>query len=357
MYGRQCRDPVIPPPSTVRVVAMQRRRSGREWGPGARTRAAFVGVLGVVALTACSGVAMNALDPQGPNARRSLGLFSISFWVAVVVSVVVLGLLAYALFHRRVERLSDRRIGTRFVVVGGLVVPSLVLLSFMVLTFVFLAGFQDEPSPRTRIEVTGHQFWWELYYPEANAVSANEIHIPAGEPVELVLRSDDVIHSLWVPELSGKLDLVPGRTNRLVIEADEPGTYRGQCAEYCGLQHARMGLLVIAQERGEYERWLQGIAEPAAVDDAQAFELFERNGCAGCHTIRGTGADGELGPDLTHVGSRRTIAAATLENERAKLAGWISDAQGVKPGALMPPIPTLSGEELLTLVDYLRSLR
>lgn len=310
-----------------------------------------------LSLAGCSGVPMNALDPKGPGARRILDLFSLSFWAAVAISIVVLGLLASALFRRRVDGLTDRALGTNFVVVGGLVVPAVILLSLMVLTFVSLAGFDSGEDARTRIEVTGHQYWWELYYPDADAVSANEIHVPAGEPVELVLRSDDVIHSLWVPELAGKVDLVPGRVNRLVIEADEPGVYRGQCAEYCGLQHARMGLLIIAQERPDYERWLDHIADPAVVADDEALAIFERNACAACHTIRGTSADGRIGPDLTHVGSRRTLAAATLDNQPGQLAGWISDAQSIKPGAEMPPIPTLTGEELLTLVDYLESLQ
>jgi cytochrome c oxidase subunit 2 len=318
-----------------------------------RIAAVTVPVAVAVTTTACD---RGALAPRGPGAHRILDLFSWSFWTAAVVTVVVLSLLAYALFHGRADEPGGRPLGTGFVTVGGLVVPTVVLMAMMVLTFVSLAGFDDDGEAGTTIEVTGHQYWWELYYPEADAVSANEIHVPVGEPVELVLTSDDVLHSIWVPELAGKLDLVPGRVNRLVLQADEPGVYRGQCAEYCGLQHARMGLLVIAQERDDYEAWLAGIAEPAAVDDPEAEAVFERNACAGCHTIRGTPADGQVGPDLTHVGSRRTLAAGSIENERGPLGGWISNAQDIKPGARMPPIPILTGEELLTLLDYLESL-
>ncbi len=318
-----------------------------------RTVALLAAVLG---LGGCSAIERGVLAPRGPGAAHILELFSLAFWVAVVVVVVVLGLLAYALLRRRhADPDRDRRLsGTRFVTLGGLVVPTIVLMGLMVATFLSLAGF--DTTATTRIDVTGHQFWWELRYPDAGAVSANEIHIPAGEPVELVLHSDDVIHSLWVPELHGKLDLVPGRVNRLVIEADEPGEYRGQCAEFCGLQHARMGLVVIAQERADYDRWLEAQAEPAAVTAGAGYDLFERNSCAACHTIRGTDADGRLGPDLTHLASRRTIAAASFANDRDHLAPWVVNAQTMKPGAEMPPITSLSDDELETLVGYLLDL-
>lgn len=312
--------------------------------------------LGALVLTACGALEEGALDPKSRIAQSQLDLFTIALVAATVVAAIVLGLWGWAMFRPRRDGQEARAFpGTRFVAIGGLVLPSVVLLALMVVTFGFLGSHPDEGE--LEIRVTGHRYWWEIEYPDQDAITANELHIPVGTDVEVILESDDVIHSLWVPELGGKIDLVPGRTNRMILRADEPGTYRGRCAEFCGLQHARMDFLVFAEEQAAFDEWVERIAEPAVAEDEEALRIFEENSCAACHTIRGTDADGRLGPDLTHLASRETIAAAQLENTEENLAAWIANAQQIKPGARMPPILTLDEDELATLVDYLGELR
>ena len=208
--------------------------------------------------------------------------------------------------------------------------------------------------------MTGHDWWWEVRYPDQGIVSANEIHVPVGRPVRLRLTSADVIHSFWVPQLTVKTDLIPGQTNTTWIQASNPGTYRGQCAEYCGLQHAKMAILVIADPPDAFARWLANERQPAtaAADPlaARGRLALERNSCAACHTVRGTTASGTLGPDLTHFGGRRTIGADTLPNTPGNLGGWIVNSQTVKPGNKMPPQP-LTPQELQALLAYLESLK
>jgi cytochrome c oxidase subunit 2 len=212
--------------------------------------------------------------------------------------------------------------------------------------------------------VTGHQWWWDVRYdahvPAHRVRTANEIHIPVGQPILLKLRTSDVIHSFWVPSLHGKRDLIPGQTNTLWLQADRPGTYRGQCAEFCGHQHAHMGLLVVAEppERfaGWQERQRQPAAEPADALARRGREVFVAGPCALCHAVRGTEAAAEVAPDLTHLGSRLTIAAATLANTPGHLAGWIVDPQRLKPGSHMPPM-SLAADDLQALLAYLGSLR
>jgi cytochrome c oxidase subunit II len=218
---------------------------------------------------------------------------------------------------------------------------------------------------RLTIALTGHRWWWSVQYlqPEGGAVStvtANEIHIPVGQRVRIELLARDVIHSLWVPRLNGKVDLVPGRTNTIWLHADRPGVYRGQCAEFCGLQHARMALYVVAHEPGEFERWLAREREPAAVPAAGSaveagFRVFQAS-CASCHTVRGTTARGVIGPDLTHVASRRSLAAGTLPNTIGHLSAWVAAPQRIKPGSGMPN-PQLSAVALQQVGQYLATLR
>jgi cytochrome c oxidase subunit II len=203
-------------------------------------------------------------------------------------------------------------------------------------------------------------WWWEVRYPEQSIIIANEIHIPAGEPVKLELASVDVIHSFWVPQLHGKRDMIPGIENVFTIQADEPGVYRGQCGEYCGTQHANMAFHVVAHPRDEFDAWraerTKPRTEPATAEERRGFEVFMNAGCAQCHAVRGTQAKGNVGPDLTHLGSRRTIGAALLPNTRGNLAGWIADPQAIKPGVKMPR-SYLPADDLLDLVTYLESLQ
>jgi cytochrome c oxidase subunit II len=235
-------------------------------------------------------------------------------------------------------------------------IPALVLVGAFLLSLrdVDVLSTADE-EPSVTIEVVAHDWWWEVRYPESGAITANEIHIPTGEPVLVVLRTADVIHSFWVPRLQVKADMIEGRSNELWLEADEPGRYRGQCAEFCGLQHANMVFWVEADPPSEFEDWLADQEADAAPPAGAGLEVFLGSTCVGCHAIRGTEADATVGPDLTHLASRETIAAGIRPNTRAELARWITDPQGVKPGAVMPPTE-LSADDFDALLDYLESL-
>jgi cytochrome c oxidase subunit 2 len=282
------------------------------------------------------------------------------FWISVVVFAAVAGLMAAAIVRRRRRGLevdaSEPRWGDPFVVIAGVVVPAVILTSVLVVSSRDMVAITGAGDSEMTIEVVGHMWWWEVRYPDG-VETANEIHIPVGQTVRFEVSSVDVIHSFWVPELAPKIDMIPGRTNVLDVEAERPGTYRGQCAEYCGLQHANMALFVVAEPPAEFALWLRNESLPAvsSPEAAGGLRLFLDSSCVGCHTIRGTDASGTLGPDLTHVASRRTLAAGTITNTDQNLATWISDPQSIKPGAVMPPTE-LSPQELSAVVDYLRSL-
>jgi cytochrome c oxidase subunit 2 len=224
-----------------------------------------------------------------------------------------------------------------------------------------LAQLRDDRA--VRIRVTSHQWWWDARYGGAEAAemftTANELHIPVGRPVVLTLESADVIHSFWVPALSGKKDLIPGRTATLRLQADRPGVYRGQCAEFCGTQHAKMALLIVAEPEDDFQRWATRQRQPARepTDDLQrrGRDVFQQASCAMCHAIHGTRAGGRRAPDLTHLASRRTIAAGTLPNSVGNLAGWIVDPHRIKPGVNMPA-NALSPDDLHALLAFLRAL-
>lgn len=282
---------------------------------------------------------------------------------AAVILVVVLALAAYAVWGpaRRRAWLADRR----FVVASGIVFPVVALTALLVYTFTFERTLlSDVEKPAARIRVTGYQWWWRVDYLDGQGavdfVTANEIRIPAGRPVELALESADVIHSFGVPNLAGKLDMIPGRVTRMRLEAYRPGRYRGQCVEYCGGPHAKMALYVIAETPEDFERWRAAQRAPAAAPrDAAAqrgHALFMGN-CVACHTVRGTTASGALGPDLTHVASRVSLAAGILPMDRNALAGWIAGSQAIKPGNLMPSMNVFPGDDLQALAAYMESLR
>jgi cytochrome c oxidase subunit 2 len=214
------------------------------------------------------------------------------------------------------------------------------------------------------IEMTAHQYWWEARYGESRSsnyfTTANELHIPVGTPVQVTLHSNDVIHSFWVPNLQGKKDLIPGRTATIQLRADRAGTFRGQCAEFCGMQHANMAFLVIAEPPARYQEWTEhqrsAAAAPVSEEEKLGRRVFMGATCAQCHTISGTEAAGRIGPDLTHLASRKTIAAGMLPNTRGHLAGWILDPQQIKPGNSMPP-SALAAEDLKALLAYLGTLQ
>lgn len=322
-----------------------------------RRRAAAGLVLASLLLVACSEDAPNALDPQGPGARSIANVSWLMFGLATAVYVVVAGFIIFgALRGRKPSRISDNA----FIWVGGLIAPIIILAVLAVVT-VKTTDALREPDPNPlKIEVTGYMWWWAVRYPSEDITTANEIRVPAGRPVEIGLRTRDVIHSFWVPELAGKVDMVPGQRNVIRFTAEKPGVYRGQCAEYCGLQHAKMAFLVVAEEPGTYQRWVtrqqRPRGGPSNEREAQGEQVFMRSACAGCHAIKGTEARGTRGPDLSDFGSRRTIGAVSVPNTRAHLAGWIVNAQSIKPGNLMPPVQ-LEPDELLNLVEYLESQR
>lgn len=344
-----------------------------------RTIVAFL-VPAVLFVAGCGRQETGAFTPRGSAAAEISWLFWVMVGLGGAVMVAVLWLLVRAArtpgvdmtYRQRpgdpapteeadAEAEARRRRSNRLVIGGGIVLPVVILIPLTVLMLVVagrISPFTSDDEP-VEIHVIGHQYWWEVRYPGTEVVTANEIHIPAGTPVRLRLESADVIHSVWAPELAGKIDMIPGETTYLDIDADEPGEYLGQCAEFCGLQHARMRFLVIASEPHEFDAWLAREAETARPAEETASQrgeqVFAEAGCAACHTVRGTEATGEQGPDLTHLAHRRTLAAGTLPNDREALIDWIIDPQGIKPGNLMPPT-TLDDDDLSDLLEYLEGL-
>jgi cytochrome c oxidase subunit 2 len=297
----------------------------------------------------------SALHPASDAAGAIHGLTIVLTVGTCAILALVLGLAAYgALTGPRKASVGAWVIG------GGLVFPVVVLTALLVHALKVGHALSAPPSRPADIEITGKMWWWDVRYADAG-VLANELYVPVGRPVEIALKSDNVIHSFWVPALAGKVDMIPGRTTRIVIQAREPGVYRGQCAEYCGLQHTWMAFYVIAVPEDAYRQWLALQAAPAAEPDSaflrQGRDAFLKGGCGTCHTVRGTPAAGTLGPDLTHVGGRRSIAAGRLDNHAGTLAGWIADSQTIKPGNLMPSTTVYTGEELRAVAAWLESLK
>lgn len=324
-----------------------------------RAAVSSAGAASVVLLGACSDP--SALVPRAEEAGRISTLFWVMLAVGTAVFLLVAALLVASVIRSRRESAEERPgDGVRMVALGGVVLPVVVVVPLAVYTLVTASALSAGDDQPVLVDVVGRQFWWEVRYPGHGVVAANEVHIPAGSDVTVRLRSRDVIHSFWAPRLHGKVDLIPGETTSLHISDAEPGVYRGACAEFCGIQHAGMKLLVHVQPPAEFAAWLddqrQAAAPPAGSDESRGLEVFLRSGCASCHTIRGTDARGAIGPDLTHVASRSTLAAGVIPNTRGHLAGWILDPQSVKPGAGMPPIP-LEPDELHALLDYLETRR
>lgn len=283
--------------------------------------------------------------------------------MGVAVLAVVLVALWAALFGG--ERLKAKIGGTKTIWIGGIGFPVVVLTLLLVYGLTLTRNLTAPvPADAMRVRITGEMWWWRVAYLDGQGrtymLDANELHIPAGRPVVLELESNDVIHSFWVPRLSGKLDMVPGRRNILPIQADAPGVYGGQCAEYCGGPHALMGFVVVAHDPATFEAMIASRRAPrpqpaGKIEAGQGAALFRSTGCAACHRIAGTDANGTAGPDLTHVGSRRSLGAGILPNNRGTMMGWIGDSQSIKPGNRMPPYKTLSAAELQALAIYLEA--
>lgn len=270
-------------------------------------------------------------------------------------------MLTYLAIRRRPPWLASHRA----IVAGGVIFPVVTLTALLVYGLAVGRDVGGNAENPLRIEVVGEQYWWRVHYLDDKdrvvIADANELHIPTGRTVELTLRTADVIHSFWVPNLAGKLDMIPGHSNTLRMRADQPGVYRGQCAEYCGDQHAFMAFYVVVQEPETFDEWLtdrtRPVGTPANEHLGRGQSLFISSGCGACHAIRGTSAVGTLGPDLTHVGSRRSLGAGMFPNNRGTLAGWITSSQHLKPGNAMPSFDVLNGDELLAIAAYLESLK
>lgn len=318
-------------------------------------------ILLVATMSGCSGI-QSALDPAGREAEWLAEIF----WVMTAGAVIIwIGVIALALWavRTRPEAHSLRR--TRLLIVGGGAVIPTIVLAILLLYGLRPIPILLAPAPEgsLKVYVTGEQWWWRIRYETPNgtvAVLANEIRLPVGQPVQFQLDSPDVIHSFWIPSLAGKVDMIPGRTTYLSLMPTRTGVFRGACAEYCGASHALMAFAVVVTEAEEFQRWIEQQASPAKspVEPVaiRGSELFLANGCSACHTIRGTPADGVVGPDLTHVGSRLTIGAATLPTDPAAFHRWIAHTHQVKPDVLMPSFDMLPEEELIALTAYLRRL-
>lgn len=326
--------------------------------------------------TAARAVQQSTLQPAGVQAETIFGLWHFTLALcAAVFAAIVLALLV-ALWRARKARQAAADVSSSLVpdlaalhhperrvhrtVLWATVIATAGLVMLFVADMWTARALARLPMKEAlRIELTGHQYWWEVRYPDEGISTANELHLPVGRPVVVTLRSRDVIHTLWVPNLAGKRDMIPGRTATISLRADRPGVYRAQCAEFCGLQHALMALPVTAVAPAQYERWAQArmaaAPEPGTDSRRHGRDVFVRAACAACHTIAGTMASGTLGPDLTHLASRPTLAAGMLPNDRANLQAWIVDPHRFKLGANMPP-NALPARDMHALLDYLESL-
>jgi cytochrome c oxidase subunit 2 len=330
-------------------------------------------ILGPAALFA----QQSALDPAGPGAGAigKLGAIFLGLLTLIFLIVIVLALIPILRPHRGIEQEplegthqpssgTERKLTTA---VGTATAVTVVILIGLVFASVFVGKATSHSLNRAHslvIEITANQWWWSVRYmnddPSRILVTANELHIPVGRPVMIRGTSNDVIHSFWVPNLQGKRDFIPSRTTTEWIQADRPGRFRGQCAEFCGLQHAHMALWVVAEPSSQFELWyadqLKPAADPSQSDEARGREVFLNSACVLCHAIQGTTASGQVGPDLTHFGSRLTLGAGARANNKGNLAGWLADPQSIKPGTHMPTIP-IKAEDMQPLIDYLEALR
>ena len=302
----------------------------------------------------------SVLHPHSSPAHDISTLWWGMLAAAVVVFAGVLVLIGLSVVRRRTEGFpllgNDEKKMTGLIVGFGIAIPVLTLSVLFFIADIGVVKATDAPGKgqtKLTIDVLAKQWFWQVSYPGSNAVSANEIHIPARTPVNVVVSSPDVIHSFWVPELNKKVDAIPGHPNSLYLYADKPGVYRGQCAEFCGLQHAKMAMAVYADPPARFKAWLANQAKPVA--DTSGVAVFMRNQCGSCHTLRGTQARGEIGPDLTHLMSRKTLGALTIPNTPSYLSAWVHDPQQFKPGNKMPGL-NISKQDFGQLMTFLRSL-
>ena len=312
----------------------------------------------------------NIFSPLSQPAQEIKETSVLVLAVCAVIFIIVAGLLVYAIVryrHRPGDEASEppQVYGSNQIELAWTVLPILIVFVLILVTSRTIADIQNRKSPPGAVQATvvGHQWWWEIRYPELGIVTANELHVPAStgnsrQPTFLKLQSADVAHSFWVPQLAGKTDLIPNKENRMWIEPTKPGIYPGNCAEYCGTQHARMLIRVVVQSPDEFDRWVrdQQQATLAATNAAEGRKAFFANSCVNCHTIRGTSAQGKFGPDLTHLMSRETLAAGAAPNTPDNLRLWVRDPQRIKLGCLMPNMQ-MTDQEVDQLVAYLQTLK
>lgn len=315
-------------------------------------------------VSGCTGV-QSALDPRSSQASKIAVLWWVMLAIGTLIFLGVIALTAAAVTKRGPEGGLSPNHNRNLVLAGGVIIPVVVLTGLLIYSVLISRAITTEPPnfPVT-VEIIGHQWWWEINYLDSDgthiARTANEIHIPVGVPVRFILKSADVIHSFWVPNLHGKTDLIPGQINHSWFQAEAPGRFRGQCAEFCGLQHALMAFWVTVESLDEFEAWIarqrEAAIEPTTATAIQGRDIFLSTSCVNCHTIRGTHANAAIGPDLTHVASRQTLGAGTLPNTRNQLEQWVRDPQRIKFGVLMPP-SELDEDSFRAVIDYLESLK
>jgi cytochrome c oxidase subunit II len=312
----------------------------------------------------------NMFEPLATPADESVQMAILSFCICGAIFLVVAGLLVFIIFKFRRRPGDDTAeppqvYGSNQIEIAWTVIPLLIVFVLIMVTARVVSAVQNKAFPTDAIHATviGHQWWWEFRYPELGIVTANELHVPVsstsgGLPTALTLQSVDVIHSFWIPQLSGKTDVIPNRDNHMWIDPREPGVYFGNCAEYCGTQHANMLIRVVVQPKAEFDEWVANQRKPAVNDPAvaQGRTAFESFACVNCHTIHGTVASGLFGPDLTHLMSRQVIASGALTNTPEHLRGWIHNPDESKPGSLMPAMK-LSDAEVDQIVSYLETLK
>jgi cytochrome c oxidase subunit II len=332
----------------------------------------LLAALCLAVLSSCGGHQQSAIDPAGPQAGKIAALWWVFFWLLAVIFVIVMAVML-ATLRRRPHALEDEdkdpqrtESGLKRTVAAATVVTILLLFALLIVSVKTGKATADlgKRANLLTIEVTGNQWWWQFRYlnndPSQIFTTANEIHLPIGRTVLIQGRSNDVIHSFWVPNLHGKRDLIPSRVTTEYIQADKPGIYRGQCAEFCGLQHAHMSFYAIAEPEDKFRAWMQAQLRPASAPADPLLrhgqQIFLDHECVYCHQIRGTTAAGQNGPDLTHFGSRRTLAAGALPNSMGNLGGWLVNPQRIKPGTHMATV-AVAADDLQPLLQYLESLK
>jgi cytochrome c oxidase subunit 2 len=320
----------------------------------------------MVFLTACAtSNPGNALVTAGPAAEMEAVLYNLIYWIAIAVFVVVEAILLWTVirFRRRAnDGIPAQTHGHTGLEIGWTIIPFLILAYIAIPTLTTIQSATAAPTGPDviKVKVIGHQWWWEFQYPELGVVTSDELHIPVGQKIDLQIESADVIHSFWVPKLGGKVQAIPNQHNTTWIQADQAGVFQAQCFQLCGISHANMRFIVVAEPKDAFQAWTRNqiapAAKPASADGQKGAQVFATGACIGCHTIAGTAAAGKVGPNLTHIGSHQTLAGAIMPNTPEQLGMWLHNPPGVKPGSLMPNL-NLSDDQVKSLVAYLGELK